>query len=70
MKKYWNHKNGVKSYYAALMILAAVMLLLINVVAGALDDKYQLSFDLTSNKAFQLKDDTLDYIKTVSYTHL
>lgn len=65
MKKYWNHKNSVKSMYAVLMVLAAVMLLLVNVVAGALDDKYQLSFDLTSNKAFELKDDTLDYIKNL-----
>lgn len=65
MKKHLNPKNGAKSLHVILIILAAVMLLLVNVVAGALDDKYQLSFDLTSNKAFGLKDETLEYIKSL-----
>lgn len=66
MKKYLNRNNGVKSLYGILMVLAAVILLLINIIAGELDDRYQLSFDLTSNKAFKLKEDTLDYIKNLS----
>lgn len=65
MKKYLNQKNGMKSLYAVLIVLAVVILLLVNVVAGALDDKYNLSFDLTSNRAFELKNETLDYIKNL-----
>ncbi|MEM1483504.1 Gldg family protein [Oscillospiraceae bacterium PP1C4] len=63
MKKLFNRKNGVKSIYAVMTVLAIVIVVLINVVSTALVDRYPLKIDLTQNSLFELDKTTLEYIK-------
>ncbi|MEG2931359.1 MAG: Gldg family protein, partial [Ruthenibacterium sp.] len=65
MKKIFNRKNGVKSVYTALMILALIIVILVNIVMGVLADRYPLSIDLTSAGLFGLSDGTAAYLKTL-----
>ncbi len=63
MKKILNRKTGVKSIYAALMALGLVIVILLNIAAGALADRYPLSIDLTRDRLFGLGEETVSYIE-------
>lgn len=62
MKKLFNRKNGVKSAYAVLILLSFVIVILLNIVMGALADRYPMSIDLTPQKIFALSEETEQYI--------
>ena len=66
MKISFNRNSGVKSIYALMMALAVVAVLLLNMVATALSDRYPLKIDLTANKLFVLEPATREAISNIS----
>ena len=63
MKKIFNRKTGVQSVYLIAGALALVLVMLLNIAAGAIAERYPLTFDLTSDGLFGLSDETISYIK-------
>lgn len=59
-------KLGVKSLYSALMALALAAVVVLNILCGALADRYPLSLDLTGDKLFELGQETVDYIAALT----
>lgn len=55
--------GGIKGTHGILIALAAVMVLLVNSITGVLAERYPMVIDLTRNKAFELEEETLRYIK-------
>ncbi len=55
-------RRGIKSIYAAMAVLAVIIVLLLNVVATTLAGRYPLQIDLTANKLFALDEATRGYI--------
>lgn len=53
-------KTGILS--SAITVVVVLCLLLVNVVAGVVTEKYPVKLDLTSDKVFQLSQDSIDYI--------
>lgn len=62
MKERLPAKIGVRSLYTALMAAALAVVVVLNILCGALADRYPLSLDLTSTKVFELEAATADYI--------
>ena len=59
MKKLFRSRNGVTNVlFILLMILLTVGVVLLNMVARTLSDKYPLTADLTANAAYRVGDDT------------
>lgn len=65
MKKFFNRKTGVQSVYLIAGALALVLVVLVNIVAGALAERYPLTIDLTSDGLFGLSDETVSYIENL-----
>lgn len=65
MKKIFNRKTGVQSVYLIAGALALVLVMLLNIAAGAIAERYPLTFDLTSDGLFGLSDETVSYIETL-----
>lgn len=65
MKKLFNRKMGIKSAYAALVVVSLVIVIVLNIVMGALADRYPLSIDLTPQKIFALSEETEAYIASL-----
>ena len=63
MKKIFNRKTGVQSVYLLAGALALVIVILVNIAAGTLAERYPLTIDLTSDGLFGLSDETISYIK-------
>jgi ABC-2 type transport system permease protein len=59
-KKY--NKNGRPVLFIALLCLLVAGVFLINFIAGRLDERYSLSYDLTANAAYEVGQDTKDLI--------
>ena len=53
-------KAGILSVSITMVIV--VCLILLNVIMAVLTEKYPLKLDLTSNKVFQLSQDSIDYL--------
>lgn len=59
-------KLGIRGLYLTVGALTLAAVVLVNIVAGALSDRYPLSIDLTPGKLFELHADTADYIATLN----
>ena len=53
-------KTGIMS--TAITLIVVLCLIVVNVIASALTEKYPVKIDLTSNKAFELSEDSIKYI--------
>ena len=58
-------KLGIRGLYVTVGALTLAAVVLVNIVAGALSDRYPLSVDLTPGKLFELSADTASYIATL-----
>ncbi len=65
MKKLFNRKNGIKSAYAALVVVSLAIVVVLNIVMGALADRYPMSIDLTPQKVFALSEETKSFIASL-----
>ena len=53
-------KTGIMS--TAITLIVVLCLIVVNVIASAFTEKYPVKIDLTSNKAFELSEDSIKYI--------
>lgn len=53
-------KTGIMS--TAITVIVVLCLIVVNVIASAVTEKYPVKIDLTSNKAFELSEDSIKYI--------
>ncbi len=49
----------------AFIAIFIVIVIMLNIVASLLNDKYSLNIDLTSNKYYELSDESINYVKTL-----
>ena len=61
----FNRKNGIKSVYALLAAVGFLIVAVLNIVMGALADRYPLAIDLTGTKLFELSGDTVQFIQSL-----
>ncbi|WP_303790678.1 GldG family protein [Anaerotruncus colihominis] len=69
MKHFFNRllsrKNGIKSVYAILAAVGFLIVVALNIVMGALADRYPLSIDLTGARLFELSNDTGQFLQSL-----
>ena len=56
-------RHGTMATVLSVCFVAAVVL--VNVIVSILVERYPLSVDLTSNKIFELSDESIDYISNL-----
>ncbi|MBR1764894.1 MAG: GldG family protein [Ruminococcus sp.] len=57
-------KHGMSATVLTIVFIAAVVL--VNVIATVLFERYPLTFDLTSKKKFSISEESIDYVKTIN----
>lgn len=57
-------RHGTMATVLSVCFVAAVVL--INVIASILVERYPISVDLTTNKVFEISDESIDYIKNIN----
>lgn len=57
-------RYGTASVVITVVVVALVVLL--NIIVSSLDDRYNMSFDLTPGKNFEITEKTLDYLATLN----
>ena len=62
-KKY--SQLGRRVMFIILLLLLALGTFLVNVIAGALDERFSLSYDLTANAAYEIGQDTKDLLNSL-----
>lgn len=56
---------GTKLYFRALIIIFIVGIVLLNAVMGLLDERFELSLDLTENKLFEISDESRELVASL-----
>ncbi len=56
-------KHGMSATILTIIFVTAVVL--VNVIATIIFDRYPLTFDLTSKKKFSISEESIDYVKTI-----
>ena len=57
-------KHGMSATILTIIFIAAVVL--VNVIATIIFERYPLTFDLTDKKKFSISDESIDYVKTIN----